>query len=541
MTDEQQSPANQRGDDSIMQKPLTRRRFLLGSAAVGVGGLVAGKSLHPRVTVRERPRAHSAPAIVNVKRGGTLTVGSIGSTTDSLTPQLTDSNLDLQRLFNLFDNLTYFPNNALDLQYGLAESIELSDGATVATIRLRSGVTWHNGKPLTADDVMYTFRRVIAPTSPHKGLLASLTGNAMTKMDTLTLRCKLKYSDAIFPERLYPDQCVIVPTGFTAKKPVGTGPFMYKSFRPGQRSVFVRNPNYWISGQPYLDEVVIIDLSDSTAQINALLSGEVDAIDSVPLNETSAIKSRSNLRLLEANGGYFQPITMRVDKAPFNDVRVRQAMRLIVNRPQEVAQAYNGFAVIGNDMPGPSDPAYPHTFAQRHQDIDQAKSLLKAAGHSSLSLKLVTETVTFGLIPSAEVMIQNAKAAGVTITMDELPPSVYTPKFLTWTFTQTYWGNKPFGIFWSQLYTPGGIFNASHFDTAHANSIFDAALKDATTKSRNDKYRELYKILYDTGGHIIHTFRETVDAYSTKFTGFLPTRGIGWSLGSYRYRQVSLA
>jgi peptide/nickel transport system substrate-binding protein len=519
---------------------LSRRRLLAGGAAA-IGGLALGGAALAGATTPEPVAAQGTPASTARRRGGTLTVGSLGSTTDALDPNKTSSNMDLQRLFNLYDTLTYFPHDKLDLQYGLAESIELTSGASVATIRLRDGVTFHNGKPLTADDLMFTFRRILEPSDPHKSLLRSVNPDAMQKMDKRTVRLRLNFPDSIFAERFYVDQMVVVPVDFDPAHPVGTGPFMYKSFVPGQRSVFVRNPNYWISGQPYLDQLVIIDMADPTSQINALLSGQVDAIDSVPLNETSAISGRSNLRLLEANGGYFQPIVMRVDQAPFNDVRVRQAFRLLVDRTAMVKQVYNGFGVIGNDMPCPSDPAYPSSLPQRTQDIAQARSLLKAAGHADLAVRMVTANEDFGLVPGAEVFVQNAKQAGVTVTLDVIPASVYNPKFLEWPFTQGYWGNKPFGIMFSLLYYPGGIFNETHFNDAKANQIFEAALRDTNPSARDEKFRAIEQILYERGGHIIHSFRTTVDAYSTRFTGFVPDKATGWSLGQYRYREVSLA
>ena len=223
---------------------------------------------------------------------------------------------------------------------------------------------------------------------------------------------------------------------------------------------------------PYLDELVIIDLADPTAQINALLSGQVDAIDSVPLNETSAIAKRSNLKLLTSNGGYFQPIVMRVDQEPFKDNRVREAFRLIADRPAMVKQAYNNFAVIGNDMPAHGDPSYPISLPQRHQDIEKAKSLLKAAGKEGLTVTMTTADEDYGLIPSAQVFAQNAKKAGVNVKLNVIQPSVFDPKFTQWTFTQGYWGNKPFGIFWSLLYAPGGIFNETHFNDPQGNKIY---------------------------------------------------------------------
>jgi peptide/nickel transport system substrate-binding protein len=521
-------------ETAVRSSQLTRRTFFAGSLAAAGGVALAAAGCSSASAPGSTAQAVSSKP----KRGGTLTVGSLGSTTDALDPNKTTSNMDLQRLFNLYDTLTYFPHGSLTLQYGLAESIELTAGASVATIRLRDGVTFHDGKSLTADDLMFTFRRILEPSDPHAGLLSSVNPNAMTKMDNRTVRLQLNFPDSVFPERFYIDQMSIVPTTFDPAKPVGTGPFMFKSFVPGQRSEFVRNPNYWVSGQPYLDELVIIDMADPTSQINALLSGQVDAIDGVPLNETSVIRQRSDLKLLTANGGYFQPIVMRVDQAPFNDVRVRQAFRLMANRNQQVALPYDGYGAIGNDMPAMSDPGYPHSLPQRQQDIAQARSLLRAAGQQNLTVKMVTANEDYGLIPGAQVFAQDAKAAGVTVNLDVVPASVWNPQFTKLPFTQGYWGNKPFGIMWALLYAPGGIFNETHFNDPQANGIFADALKDTNTSTRTEKFRALEQILYTRGGHIIHSFRTTVDAHSAKFAGFTPDKATGWSLGQYRYREV---
>jgi len=536
MTEHERDSVGSQEAGALEPMSLTRRRFLVGGAAA-VGGLALGGDAFARVLIRERPGAHAAPATTAIKRGGTLTAGSIGSTSDTLDPNKEASDMDLQRVFNFHGQLTYFPHDSFDLQYGLAESIELSAGATVATVRLRKGATWHNGKDVTADDLVYTIQRILDPADPHAGLLKSVNGKAVKKLDKQTVRIGLNFADGIWDV----PRLSLLPVGFDAKKPVGAGPFMLKTFAPGQRSEFVRNPNYWESGKPYLHELVIIDLADPTAQINALLSGQVDAIDSVPLNETSAISKRSNLKLLTSNGGYFQPIVMRVDKPPFNDSRVREAFRLIVDRDAMVKQAYNNYAVVGNDMPSQTDPAYPHGLPQRKQDLDKAKSLLKAAGHEGLSVTMTTANEGYGLIPGAQVFAQNAKKAGVNLKLNVIPPSAFDPKFLQWPFTQGYWGNKPFAIMWSLLYAPGGIFNETNFNDKQGNQIFSSALKEVDPAKRNAKLQSLEEILYHRGGHIIHTFRQTVDAHSSKFSGFTPDKSTGWSLGQYRYKEVHLA
>jgi len=486
------------------------------------------------------PSSSGTAASGTPKRGGTLTVGSLGGATDSIDPNIEKSNIDLQRCFNLYDTLTYFPHGTLDIQYGLAESIELTAGASVATIRLRSGVTWHNGKPLTADDLIYTLNRILNPKNPGVAAhsISSVNANAMTKLDQQTVRLTLNYPDAIFPERFYIPQTSIVPVGYDPANPVGTGPFKFQSFTPGVRSTFVRNPDYWMSGGPYLDELVVVDFSDNTSQVNALLSGQVDAIDSVPLNNTSPIQSHSGLKLLAANGGYYQPIVMRVDTAPYNDVKVRQALRLLVDRPQMVSLAYNNYGAIGNDMPCPSDPAFPHSLPQRAQDIAQAKSLLQSAGQSDLHITFTTANEDYGLIPGAQVFVQNAQAAGVTVNLNVIPSSVYDPKFTDWAFTQSYYGNKPAGIMIALRYIKGGLFNDSRWDDPQTSSLYYDALKESDATQRDEKFQSILETMYNTGPDIIHSFRKTVDAYSSNFSGFTPDQATGWSLGQYRYREV---
>jgi peptide/nickel transport system substrate-binding protein len=515
----------------------TRRKFVTGSLAA-VGGVALAAA---GCTSSSTPASTSSTGSSSSKKqGGTLIVGSLGASTDSIDPNTEISNIDLQRCFNLYDTLTYFPHDALNIQYGLAESIELTQGASVATIRVRDGVTWHNGKSLTADDIMYTFSRILNPKSPGVAAhsIGSVNPNAMKKLDQLTVQLTLNYPDAIFPERFYIPQTSIVPEGYDPTSPVGTGPFKFQSFTPGVRSTFVRNPDYWMSGEPHLDQLVIVDFSDNTSQINALLSGQVDAIDSVPLNNTTTISGRSNLALLTANGGYYQPIVMRVDIPPFNDVRIRQAMRLLVDRPQMVSLCYNNYGSIGNDMPCPSDPAYPHSLPQRTQDVAQAKSLLKAAGQSDLHFTFTTADEDYGLIPGAQVFVQNAQAAGVTVDLNVIPASVYDPKFTDWDFTQSYYGNKPAGIMIALRYIKGGLFNDTRWDDPATTALYFDALKTSDVAARNEKFQSILTTMYDTGPEIIHSFRKTVDAYSTKFSGFTPDQATGWSLGQYRYKEV---
>ena len=226
----------------------------------------------------------------------------------------------------------------------LAESIEADKSPDEWTIRLRDGVTFHNGKPVTADDVLFSLQRIIDPKDPKTGAasISYIDLKSSKKLDARTVRIKLQAPNVGFPDDVGQYFNGIVPTDYDPKNPVGTGPFKYKSFSPGQRSVFVKNADYWREGEPHVDEVVIIDFPDDTARVNALLGQQVDAISNLPAAQIAQAQGNSALKVLVSETGAWQPFTMRVDQAPFDDKRVRQAMRLIVDREQMIQQALSG-------------------------------------------------------------------------------------------------------------------------------------------------------------------------------------------------------
>ena len=216
----------------------------------------------------------------------------------------------------------------------------------------------------------FTFRRILNPKLPLAGAggLVFVDAANLRILDKHTLRVPMTQPYATFVENLGNDNINVVPVGFDPKKPVGTGPFKYESFTPGQQSVFVRNPDYFQHPFPYLDSLTITDYSDTTAQLNALSANEVDAISYIPYTAAKTIPS--NCRLLNARGGSYNAFTMRCDVAPFTDVRVRQALRLMLDREEFVQVAYDGFAQVANDVFSPYDPDFDHSL-HRSQDLPE--------------------------------------------------------------------------------------------------------------------------------------------------------------------------
>ena len=228
-----------------------------------------------------------------------------------------------------------------------------------------------------------------------------------------------------------------------------------------------RNPNYWRTGQPYFDQVTVIDFptTGATAQVNALLGGQLDAITDVPFAQVGVVKTNGGLSILITQGGGWLPLCMAIDMAPFTDNRVRQAMRLIVDRPAMLEQVLSGYGRVANDLFSPFDACFTSSLPQREQDIDKAKSLLKAAGMDGATFDLHTTNGAAGMVDSAKVFASQAKAAGVTINVHN-DPNYYGKQYLQLPFSVDFWGTRNYLPQVSNSMLPAGPpFSAPYNET----------------------------------------------------------------------------
>jgi peptide/nickel transport system substrate-binding protein len=311
----------------------------------------------------------------------------------------------------------------------------------------------------------------------------------------------------------------IVPVGYDPKNPVGTGPFKYKSFVPGSESTCVRNENYWQSGLPYLDEVIATDYSDETSQVNAMQGGQADVADLLTYASIHTLQASGHNTLVSPSGTW-TPFTMRVDVAPLNDARVRQALRLVVNRPQMRDLVFGNNGLLGNDLFGIWDPSYNHAIPQRHQDIGQAKSLLKSAGHESLQIQLVTADVASGTVQAATVFAQQAAAAGITVNLRQVTVTdFYGKNYLQWAFAQDYWSYAPYLVQVGNATLPSSPYNECHFDDPNYNALYAQAIRTVDDTKRTQIVHEMQEIDYSTGGYIIRTSSRSSTATRRMCTG----------------------
>jgi peptide/nickel transport system substrate-binding protein len=533
-------------DGGLFGSGLTRRQFVVGAAglAVAAGGLSAcGGSDSPSAS------GTSGGSGGTPKKGGNFRLGVTGGgAKDVFDGQYIVTKPDQARLVSAFETLMTFDDNYALQSDGLAESVT-ADGTKRYIIKLRKGIEFQNGKTLTADDVIYSFQRI---ADPDNGLTAQAT---TTTMDIKNMKAQDKYTvvlpmltpDSTIPQTLASYTFGIVPVGYKAypSEQIGTGPYKLKSFSPGQESVSERNPNYWRSGEPYFDTVTITDFADATAQVNAMLGGQIDAMTDLPASQINVLKAQGMNSLVSQTGGWV-PICMAIDMAPFNDVRVRQAMRLIVDRQQIIDQILSGYGSVANDLYSPFDEGYNKSLPQRTQDIDQAKSLLKAAGQDGLTVDLHTTNGASGMVSLATVFATQAKEAGVTINVKN-DPNYYGDSYLKLAFSVDFWGTRGYLNQVQQGSLPTSPYNETHWppksgDGSNFASLYQQALAATEDSKRIELEQEMQKLEYDNGGYIIPYFNNLIDGYAANVQGLQPSKGT-LNLASYGhgYRSIWFA
>ncbi len=534
-----------RPDQSSTPRPgaeFGRRQFLRGiaaaSAAAGAGGLLAACGGSSSGATQHLDQANRS-----LRRGGDLKLGlSGGSSSDTLDPHKSLTYIDTSRLQSLYQPLVQLDAQA-QVEYVLAESITPHQGSLSEwIIDLRPGVTFHNGKDFTASDVLFTFQRVYSNGFTGKFGLGPIDLANTKALDSHTVLVQLTKPFSSFADQLaaFWYNLYIAPEGFNPARPVGTGAFVYQSFTPGQRSVFTRNPHYWKPGLPYADTLTIIDFSDNTTLQDALSTGVVQGAGALDGPQIASLATTSGIKTVVSHSGEIIPFTMRVDQPPFSDVNVRQAMRLLVDRPQLIDSALDGYGVVANDLFSPYDPDFDHSLVRPAQgDIQQAKFLLKRAGQEGLTVTLTTSAVATGTVAMATVLAAQAKAAGVTVNLSNVPAGTFFgPNYLKWTFAQDYYNYYPYLAQVAESMLKASPFNETHTNNAHYTSLYNQANATASPSLRKEIITEMQNYDFNEGGYIIPAFIDVLDAYSSKITGYTAGK-VGQPLSNFDFEHFA--
>jgi peptide/nickel transport system substrate-binding protein len=522
-------PADDRG--------ISRRSLLARGASLGAGALLLG----------ELPSlAAAAP-----KRGGTLRLGCQGAASGDILDPITSKNNNggeyvVARWPMLYQRLTR-PSANDKLVYELAQDMTPNKNATTWKIRIRDGVLWHDGSPFTAHDVVYSLQYILNPANiatAQQVLASIMKPSGVRALDKTTVEVTLLQPLAILPLSLSAYTIWMIKTGekYPMSKGIGTGPWMVKQWVAGQRTLLARNPHYWVSGEPYLDEVEVILFSDPAPQLNAFQSGQLDAISQLAASAVKTVKANPAFRVLSHPGGAFACQTMFIDTAPFNDNRVREALRLATNRPQMIANALNGAGVIGNDIQNHFDPdrATPQEIPQRPYDPEKAKSLLKAAGATGLQLDMYTSDAAPGMLESGTLFAAQMAEVGVNVAIKNIPSdSFWTTAWLKQPLESTYWGSRTLDQFIAVSMTKGAPNNETHWTNPTFTKLWMQYRAQVNAAKRHELSVELQRMLWNDGGYIIWGFQDFLDAYTSKLRGI--TGGSERNFNMYNFNTTYFA
>jgi len=471
--------------DELIAGELDRQEFLRRAAVFGLGAGTIGVLLR---YMGEEPAfgATLEPA----KVGGTLRIGSVAYNS-SLEPYGLREAGSLGLAGIPGEYLTW-TNSKFQVKPWLATSWKPNAALTVWTFQIRKGVKFHNGKTLTADDVVASFRQYLNQKTSQilSALPASMIEpSGVVKTGPYTVQFRLKAPNNAFPylvsQTTY--QAIIQPAAIAAKPDtwvssgmIGTGPFRLKS-QNKQRAELVRNPNYW-GGKPPLDGVVITFYSDPAPMVLALRAGQLDLVVQMSPQQARAFKGNGKFKVYTVPVSSHNMFGMRVDRDPFRDARVRRAVALTLNRPDIINRVLLGAGALGNDTPFfPGFASTDPSIHQRKQNLQLAKALLKTAGKEDLKFTITTHN-QFD-VPDYAAAIQAAgRQAGIDINLNVMTYDDYygavgggdyasTTPWLNATATITEYGARGVpNLYMTAAYMSNGIWNASKY----SNSDFDA-------------------------------------------------------------------
>lgn len=493
----------------VKTERISRREFVQLSIAAGISA-AAGLSSFAKIL-------RAAP-----KRGGYFRAAiGHGSTTDTLDPATWNNSFDGDLGQGIYGNTLLAIDLKNDAVADLVESYEGTSGLKVWVFRLRKGITFHNGKSLTAEDVVASFNH-------HRGSNSkSVVKSLLTNIDSITADGKysvvftLKNGYADFPFTVTDYHLPILPSKDGVadwQNGIGTGPFMLEAFESGVRIKAKRNPNY--HADVFFDEVEALSIVDVTARTNALLAGEVDYIDRCDLKTVALLEKVPEVEVDSTTGFAHYVAPMNVTQAPFDNVDVRTALKWAIDRQEIVDKV-----LLGHGRPGNDDPIAPTLkFATNPQpvfsyDPDKARYHLKRAGFSTLKIDLSTAEAAFsGAIDTAVLMKAQAKSAGIEINVireadDSYGDSVWMKK----PWCMSYWFGRPaVDLTMSLSYAADAAWNDTFWKNPRFNELLIQARAETDEATRASMYSEMQQILHDDGGVIVLMFNDYVTAHSAR-------------------------
>lgn len=496
----------------VSRREFLRTATLLGMSFAAANAFLAGCTPAPSPAVEaetgEEPAAEEPQAAAGgPKYGGTHTIATRVQRLDHPARLSWIEGANAMRLVNEYLTFTDWDNIT---HPWLLEKWEANDEVDEWTLYLNKGIKWNDGTELTSDDVIFTmnewFKEEVG--SSTAGLMSYLNPSNIERVDDYTVKLHLTSPQIGVPEHLFHYPNLVVPKTFEGdwtRQPVGTGPFLLDEYVESERATFVRREDYWMKDEqgnplPYLDRVVMLDLGEEeAARIAALQSGQVDNIFNPSAEIWQAVKDLPGITAYSAPTAQTFVIRMRVDKEPWTDVRVRQALRMCIDRQKALDLAWFGEGQLAHDAHiAPVHPAYCEKPIPAY-DPEGAKALLAEAGYpDGLTVDLYTQEARAE--PAlAQSLADTARAGGFTINLNILPSAEYWDIWTEVDLGITIWAHRPLGtITLSLAYSVDEQGNPGAWnETRWVDEEYIGLLREAERTLDVEARREIYCQLED--------------------------------------------
>lgn len=499
---------------------MQRRDVVRSLIAAGMYASLGGTAALADTTKTSTPR-----------QGGRIRVASLSSSTaDTLDPARGALSTDYTRHYMLYSGLTQL-DSKLQAQLALAEDIQSSD-QTLWNIKLRRGVQFHDGKPLTSADVVYSLARHkdAATGSKVKPIAEQFAEIKASGPNEVLLR--LNGPNADLPALLADSHFLIVKDGTSDfRTAVGTGPYRLKEFKPGVRTIVVRNPNYWRTGKPYLDEVELIGIPDESARVNALLSGDVQLILAVNPRSIKRINATPGYQTLETKSGLYTSLIMRQDATPTGNPDFVLAMKYLLDRELIRRALFRGYGTLGNDHPIPPGHRYYNAdLPLRPHDPERARYHLQKAGLVGVRLPVYASPAAEGSIDMGSVLQEQAARIGLKLAVNRVPADGYWSNH--WMKHPLTFGNtnpRPTAdLLFSLFYASSAPWNESGWKNPKFDQLLVAARGEADEVKRKQLYGDMQELVHNHCGVGIPLFISFMDAYDRRLRGYgsIPIGGL---------------
>lgn len=511
-------------NDNKHHGSFSRREMLKGLSVASLYSTMGG-------TIALPVYASAAQKISEPKYGGRIRVATVSSSTaDTLDPAKASLSTDYARLYMLYGGLTRY-DEKLDAQLFLAESIDSEDQITWQ-IKIRSGITFHDGKSLTSADVVYSLLRHQDPKVASKAAVIAAQFSDVKTTGPLSLSIQLTGANADLPVIFASANFLIVQDGYTNfQTAVGTGPYQLKDFNAGVRTLVEKNPNYWQEGKPYLDEIELIGISDESSRVNALLAGDIHLVTALNPRSTKRIRKSGTHDVMQTESGLYTNLIMRQDAFPTNNPDFVLGMKYLFDRELIKRALFRGYASIANDHPvPPNHKYYAADIPQRSYDLDKATFHLKKAGMIGARLPIFASPAAEGSVDMAALLQLRGIEAGFKLAINRVPADGY------WS---NHWMKHPLGfgninprssmdVLFSLFYKSDAPWNESGWSNPKFDQLLVAARGEGDQQKRKQMYTDMQYLVSQHCGVGIPVFLNLIDGFDKRVKGLtaIPTGGL---------------